>query len=307
MFLGVHTMANDRNDFAPEIRNTAWWASDTRQAINGKALEAVLIKQGKMPPPDLSQVEAVQMGHVMQPVIGRLAQDKLKLELKEADYALTHPRHDWFRSHFDFISADGKTLVEAKNYNVAVRNKFDTDTNRIPAADLAQLVHEAAVHNVDKAVLAVLFGGQEFCTFEFVITPEQKEELIKSMAKYWGNVQAGTQPEATTVEQTKLLYPVSTENAVMATQSIERGITHLKYLKQQAKQIDEQIDEMEAQVRNIMGECSEIRSIDGSVLATWRNSKPSKRFSADLFKQAMPDIYESFVVEQPGSRRFLIK
>ena len=64
---------------------------------------------------------------------------------------------------------------------------------------------------------------------------------------------------------------------------------------------------MEAQVRNIMGECSEIRSIDGSVLATWRNSKPSKRFSADLFKQAMPDIYESFVVEQPGSRRFLIK
>jgi len=300
-------MANDRNDFAPEIRNTAWWASDTRQAVNGKALEAVLIKQGKMPPPDLSQIEAVQMGHVMQPVIGRLAQDKLKLELKEADYALTHPKHDWLRSHFDFISADGKTLVEAKNYNVAVRNKFDTDTNRIPAADLAQLVHEAAVHNVDRAVLAVLFGGQEFCTFEFVITPEQKEELIKSMAKYWGNVQAGTQPEATTVEQTKLLYPVSTENAVMATQSIERGIAHLKYLKQQAKQIDEQIDEMETRVRNIMGDCSEIRSIDGSVLATWRNSKPSKRFSSTLFQQAMPDIYDSFVVEQPGSRRFLIK
>jgi predicted phage-related endonuclease len=300
-------MANDRNDFAPEIRNTAWWASDTRQAFNGKAIEAVLIKQGKMPPPDLSQIEAVQMGHVMQPVIGRLAQDKLKLELKEADYALTHPRHDWFRSHFDFISADGKTLVEAKNYNVGVRNKFDTDTNRIPAADLAQLVHEAAVHNVDRAVLAVLFGGQEFCTFEFVITPEQKEELIKSMAKYWGYVQSGTQPEATTVEQTKLLYPVSTENTVMATQTIERGIAHLKYLKQQAKQIDEQIDEMETRVRNIMGDCSEIRSIDGSVLATWRNSKPSKRFSSTLFQQAMPDIYDSFVVEQPGSRRFLIK
>ena len=31
-------MANDRNDFAPEIRNTAWWASDSRQAVNGKAL-----------------------------------------------------------------------------------------------------------------------------------------------------------------------------------------------------------------------------------------------------------------------------
>jgi len=40
---------------------------------------------------------------------------------------------------------------------------------------------------------------------------------------------------------------------------------------------------------------------------TWKAAKSSKRFSADLFKQAMPDIYEKFVIEQPGSRRFLVK
>ena len=73
-------MANDRSDFAPDIRNSAWWASDTRQAINGHAVETILIKQGKQPPPDLSGVEAVQMGHVMQPTIGRLASNKLKME-----------------------------------------------------------------------------------------------------------------------------------------------------------------------------------------------------------------------------------
>ena len=27
-------MANDRDDFQPEIRNIAWWASDTRRAVN---------------------------------------------------------------------------------------------------------------------------------------------------------------------------------------------------------------------------------------------------------------------------------
>ena len=56
----------------------------------------------------------------------------------------------------------------------------------------------------------------------------------------------------------------------------------------------------------------EIRSsgyltIDGTVLATWKSAKSSKRFSSELFRSAMPDIYESFVVEQPGSRRFLVK
>jgi predicted phage-related endonuclease len=172
-------MANDQADFAPEIRRSAIWSGDSRKVANGKMVDVILEKQGKKEIPDLSGVEAVQFGHIMQPLIGRLAQDKLKIELKDADYAITHPSHDWFRSHFDFVSADGGVLVEAKNYNAAVRSKFDPDTNRIPAADYAQLIHEAACHNVNRIFLAVLFGGQEFHTFEFYISDQEKDDLIK--------------------------------------------------------------------------------------------------------------------------------
>lgn len=63
-------MANDRDDFAPEVRNAAWWSGDTRRAANGRANEAVLEKLGMKERADLSGVEAVQMGHVMQPIIG---------------------------------------------------------------------------------------------------------------------------------------------------------------------------------------------------------------------------------------------
>jgi len=300
-------MANDRNDFAPEIRNSAWWASDTRQAVNGKAVEVILTKQGTIPPVDLSDVEAVQMGHVMQPVIGRLVSDKLKVEIKDADYSLTHPSESWFRSHFDFISADGSTLFEVKNYSAGVRNKFDVDTNRIPQADYAQLVHEAAVHNLSHVYLAVLFGGQELQTFEFNITDAEKEDLIKKMAVFWGHVKNNTQPPAESIEQTKLLYPVSNENVIMATMNMEKGIQHLKQMKEQIKQMEAQAEEIETYLRDSMGNASEIRSVSGDVLVTWRSSKSSKRFSSTLFQSAMPDIYEQFVVEQAGSRRFLIK
>lgn len=300
-------MANDRSDFEPAIRNAAWWASDSRQAVNGKAIEVIMQKQGKLAPPDLSQVEAVQMGHVMQPIIGKLAQDKLKMELKDADYMLTHPKHDWFRSHFDFISADGRVLVEAKNYNINARNKFDVDDNRIPAADYVQLVHEAAVHNVDRVVLAVLFGGQEFQTFDFTFTPEQKDEVIQQMAVYWGHVNAQTLPEPETVEQAKLLYPIDNGQRLVATQPIEQGCLALKEIKEIIKQYEDKADQIEAKLRVMMAEYSEIVTIDGRTLVSWKTSKPSKRFSADLFKSAMPDIYEQFVVEQAGSRRFLVK
>jgi hypothetical protein len=50
--------------------------------------------------------------------------------------------------------------VEVKNYNADVRNKFDSEAGIIPAADMAQLVHEATVHNISDIVLAVLFGDK---------------------------------------------------------------------------------------------------------------------------------------------------
>jgi predicted phage-related endonuclease len=300
-------MANDRDDFQPEIRNAAWWASDSRQAVNGKAVEVILQKQGKMERPDLSGIEAVQMGHVMQPVIGQLAQSKLKMELKDADYMLTHPNHSWLRSHFDFISADGKTLVEAKNYNAGARSKYDVDTNRIPSADYVQLVHEAAVHGVDKAVLAVLFGGQEFQTFEYDITPEMKEDVIKQMAVFWGHVNAHTLPEPETVEQAKLIYPIDNGKNLIANEAMERACEAIKDIKGIIKQYEEKQEQIEAKIRALMAENSEIVSIDGRTLVSWKASKASMRFDANLFKQAMPDIYEKFVVEQAGARRFLIK
>ena len=300
-------MANARDDFAPEIRNSAWWASDTRMVMNGKAVEVIMQKQGKIDPPDLSQVEAVQMGHVMQPIIGRLAQDRLNMELKDADYPLTHPDHSWLRSHFDFISADGRVLVEAKNYNINARNKFDADTNRIPPADYAQILHEATVHRVDRVILAVLFGGQEFQTFDFTFTDEEKQNLIKDMAVYWGHVKADTLPAPETLEATKLIYPNDNGQSMVASQALETAIQQLKQIKGQIKVYEEQSDILETAIRGTMQNYGDIVSVSGETLVTWRSAKASKRFSSDLFKQSMPEVYEQFIVEIPGSRRFLVK
>lgn len=300
-------MANDINDFAPEIRNSAWWSGDSRKAANGRGNDAVLEKLGLKERPDLSNIEAVQMGHVMQPIIGRLAQDKLKIELKDADYALTHPKEQWLKSHFDFISADGKTLVEAKNYNASVRNKFDAEAGIIPAADMAQLIHEAACHNVQEIVLAVLFGGQNFETFHFTIAEAQKEELIKDMARFWGAVATKQPLPAETPEQAKLIYAQDSGTSIVAPQPIEKAAEALKYVKEQIKALEEKEEQLLTALQSHMQWCSELTSFDGRVLATWKNTKPSKKFDAKLFQAQNPTLYEKFVVETPGVRRFLLK
>ena len=296
------------SDFSPSTRNSAIWSGDSRKVANGRANEVILTKQGIIEIEDLSEIEAVQMGHVLEPVIGRLAQAKLGVELTKVEEALSHKKHDWFRSHFDFAGKkDGKTiLVEAKNYNAATRSKFDI-SGICPPADMAQLVHEAAVFGVDMVYLAVLFGGQEFVLIPFNITEEQKEDLIKQMAVIWGHVQAGTTLPPETVEQVKLLYPVSTEEVKTASSAVEQACLALAQIKANIKHLEAQEEQYDTLVRGYMQEKSTLATIDGKVLATWKSAKSSVKFDEKLFQEAMPDIYKQFMREMPGSRRFLLK
>ena len=297
------------SDFSAQTRNSAIWSGDSRRVAQGKANEVILTKLGKMEIPDLSDVEAVQMGHVMEPVIGRLAQAKLGVELTKIEEALTHPKEAWLRSHFDFAGKEnGQTvLVECKNYNAQVRSKFDGDTGVIPAADMAQLVHEATVFGVQKVYLAVLFGGQEFFLAPFDIQQQQKDELIQTMAEVWARVQTESPLPPEDTEQVKLMYPVSEESNKIASQSVEEALRHLALIKRERKALEDKEDQYQTLIQGYMGAKDTLVTLDGTVLATWKSAKASKRFSADLFKQAMPDIYNQFIVESAGSRRFLVK
>ena len=296
------------SDFTPETRNSAIWSGDSRKVANGKANEVILTKQGKLDIPDLSNIEAVQMGHVMEPVIGRLAQAQLGTELVKIEESLTHAKHPWFKSHFDFAGKQGgkSFLVEAKNYNASVRGKFDV-SGICPSADMAQLVHEAAVYGVDMVYLAILFGGQEFLLIPFNITDEQKEDLVKQMAVVWGHAQAGTTLPPEDLDQVKLLYPQGSEHAKTASASVEQACLALAQVKANIKALEAQEEQLQTLVSGYMGEASVLSTIEGQVLATWKNAKASPKFDSKLVQSAMPDIYGQFVRDIPGSRRFLLK
>ena len=295
--------------FDVQERRKAIWATDARRIADGRAVQVYLEKRGEADPPDLSGIEAVQMGHVMQPVIGRLTEERLGIELKDmGDVAVQHPTETWMWSHFDFINTDGDVLVEAKNYNAMARNKFgDNGSDHVPSADYYQCLHEATVLGVDTVILAVLFGGNEFCTFPLTFTKEDKEKLMAVEAELWGRIAAGNPPDAGSTEDLRRLYPRDAGSSIEATSGIEAVATRLVAIKQQIKQLEEHEEELQAGLQAFMKDNAELVTFDGRVLATWKTAKPSKRFSADLFKSSMPEVYEKFVVEQPGSRRFLVK
>jgi predicted phage-related endonuclease len=295
--------------FSPDERRSAWWSTDSRRAMTGKAFEVVAEKIGKAERPDLSEVEVVQMGLRMEATIAAFASEELG-ELKAlGDAVATHPRYPWLKSHGDYIAADNSFLVECKNYNALHIHHYSEpgEPVRVPNADWAQCCHEAACFGVDTVYLCILFGGQRFRTFRLDFSEDEKEGQIAQMAKLWAMVETGTLPDPESVSQCKAAYPVSTEGVAMASLELEQAAKRLAGVKASIKAFEAEEDRLQTAIQRAMGNNAEIQTLDGRTLATWKSAKPSKRFSADLFKTAYPDIYESFVVEQPGSRRFLLK
>ena len=303
--LSVNELQNLHQDFSHQNRRSAIWATDARKIADGKACEVYLEKIGATEREDISHIEAVQWGLKLQDVIGREVGHRLKMNLKEADYELTHRNHSWMKSHFDFITEDAKTLVEVKNYNQAKRNQFDDAI--MPLADRAQCIHEAAVHSVDRIVLAVLFGGQELVLIDQKIPEAEQEELIKTEAEVWAAVQSKTPPTPTNTESARALWPTSNGSTMIANKALEEACLRLKAIKSHLKNLEEEEERLQAAIQASMKEVGTLLTFDGRVLATWNQAKGSKRFDVKALQTLMPEVYNRFYLDTTGSRRFLLK
>ena len=296
------------NDFSPEARRSGWWATDSRRAVSGHLVDVILEKRGEADRPDLSNVEAVQMGLKMQPVIGKLFEEVTGIAVREYDLAGTHKSEDWLKAHTDFTTGDGG-LLEVKNYNGAYIKQFSApdEPMQIPETDYIQLVHEATVFGVPHIYLAVLFGGQSFRHYRLDVTEQMKDEFIQKAAQWWALAQAGDMPPAETTEQAKKIYRATTDDAVVSNAQVENVILALKEIKEQIKQLEKQEESATVMLQNYMRDKTAIITPYNETLVTWKANKASKSFDSKLFAQAMPDIYEQFIVDKPGARRFLVK
>lgn len=296
------------NDFSPEVRNTGLWATDARRIVAGKAAEVYLERIGELPPPDLSDVEPVEWGKRLEESIARGAADRLRLNIKHADYMLTHPQHEWMKSHFDYITEDGKTLLEIKNYGKHRAKEFgESMSSIIPTEDMAQCIHEAVVHRVNEVWLCVLFGGQELRTYPITVDPTAADVLIQTEAEVWGQIQSRTPPPANTPEAARLLNPRCNGDVRTVGEDVAAICRQIQEWKAAVKKTESAIDEYQAKVQNLMGPAQALITPDGKVIATWKQAKDSTVFDRELFKQSMPEIYERFMMTKPGSRRFLLK
>jgi hypothetical protein len=134
-----------------------------------------------------------------------------------------------------------------------------------------------------------------------------KAEHIKHYATLWAHVVQNTLPDPKSGADARLVWPQDNGDYVLASAQCETLVQQVKQIKAQRKMLENQEDEIGTYLQLSMGNSSEIRTIDGKTLVTWKAAKAAQAFDVGTFKAQLPEIYERFIMERAGSRRLLIK
>jgi putative phage-type endonuclease len=103
---------------------------------------------------------------------------------------LIHPLYDFLRANVDGYIPAWNAVLEIKCSDKYMRHEWgDADSDAIPMQYLCQVAHYCAVTNADKAIIAVLIGGNEYREFTYIRDLELEAKLIDAASTFWKAVQ----------------------------------------------------------------------------------------------------------------------
>lgn len=289
------------------------WLAARRLGIGGSDAAAILgasryktradvwlDKTGRAP--EIEESAPMHWGTVLEPVIrseymARTGRDVIQPPMMQsADFP-------WMLANLDGVSGD--RILEIKT----ARNDADwgePGTDEIPLEYAAQVHHYMIVTGLVVADVAVLIGGSDFRIYTVEADRELHLAMIDREREFWRLVETDTMPEPTDAREVQALFAKDNGATVQASEAVYLACQRLKSVKDELKRLDAEKDLLEGQIKLAIGEAS-VLELDGIALATWKAAKESKRFDAEVFKAAHPELFSQYQKTVPGSRRFLLK
>jgi predicted phage-related endonuclease len=156
--------------------------------------------------------------------------------------------------------------------------------------------------------VAWLERGLEFKYREYEYDSDFFDYMLGKVSDFWlNNVLKDIPPEPLNVEDVQLMFKRHTEGQIIqATPEILYAHGQLAELKEAIKAAEEEKTKLEDQVKMVMRDAEAVMN-GAEYLFTWKASKDTKSFDKDRFKAENPNLWENYLVDVAGSRRFLLK
>lgn len=208
--------------------------------------------------------------------------------------------------HLDGLTEDGN-VVEAKTAR-SRKDWGEPGSTDVPLGYQVQCLHYLGLMpRATVAYVPVLFSGLEFAMYRVERNDELIAQIREICARWWQmHVVADMPPPPVNAADATRLFPVDSGTALIASDAVAEAVEKLRAVRTQIDELDAAREELEGQIKVAMGTAATLALPSGEIAATWKTTKPSKRFDSGAFKEVHPALYAEFCREQ-SSRRFLIK
>lgn len=201
-------------------------------------------------------------------------------------------KDDWMIANLDGRTED--KILEIKTANAHSASVWE---DSVPASYHAQVQWYMAVTGLNKAVIAVLIGGNDYREYEIERDDLFIQEAVIKGKQFWENLKKGIPPAPINTKEAAEVFP-SHEKGKEVTVSfkVEQAVAELERTKLVIESLKKQEERIKAELMNEMQDAEVAKKKDGTVIATWKRST-TKRFNVTNFKEANPEMYEQFKVE----------
>lgn len=250
-------------------------------------LELVCRKRGVVPDVDLSEIEAIQWGHILEPAIVKETVRRAGLVLLHRDgieqvfaadpytelIGFVDGRQPFLRSRsrpwqtatpdgIGYSSTSGECFaIEAKNQGQYHSGAWDTEDGKAPEKYQIQVAHQLAVApRLSGGILAGLVGGNSLRTLnlERVRIVQVIDAVVAIETKLWDCVGSGAMPElsgppASVARALKALHPDDNGESVILPESILETAAKFECAKKSAAEWKKMADSLKGEIAAAIG------------------------------------------------------
>lgn len=248
--------------------------------------------------------EWIYWGNILEDVVAKEFTVRTGKKVKKRNFMFVHDEKP-----FMLANVDREIVGENAGLECKTTNGFNSQVweEGIPESYELQCHHYMAVMGYERMYIACLIGGSKFVYH----TIERNENIIQSIEKieeeFWHeNVVKKIPPritEGATNESLLKVYPSAGNEFISLSDSENFKLDRLQELKATKNQISKEIEAIETDLKQIIGNNN--GALSGRYKVTWNNSI-QKRIDTEKLKQLQPQIYQEFLKEI-NSRRFTVK
>ena len=251
---------------------------------------------------DVSDLEAVHFGTVLEEVVAREFAERAGLKVHRLNRIVTSPEHPFMLANIDRKISGQNVGLECKTANARKAEEWKDD--ELPTEYYVQMQHYCAVMGWEGCWVACLIGGQRF-VYKFV---PRNDEFIAGMVagerEFWeGHVIPRIPPAPGAFDTVSV--PQTAEEMLTPTDEDMDIARELAELKNILDTVEARKDALENQLKARIGSAAGIEGV-----ATFRQSRGRAKTDWEGVCRELnpgPELIQKYTATVEGPRRFLFK